>query len=155
MSSGRRVPPDKWRPERIEKVEQVFDYLAGHPDGATGDEMAAWLEVSKSTIQRVVHDLRIVLGGTDSITVTCEALGLPTEPHTYRLVGNLEDATGWLSARILEQEVRLETIEYSTASLVTGSDGRTLEGKKARKIHRTLKYLREELAEIGSDDSLF
>lgn len=147
--SARHIPPNEWRTSRIEKVDQAFDLLVAAPDGLTSRELADALGVSAGIAQRVVHDLRLVLGGTDVMTVVTEIEGLSNEPHTYRLVGSYDEARGWFSGRVGDLEARLTTIEYSAKAIAKSADGRTVEGRKAVKMERTLTYLREELAEIG------
>ena len=148
--SARHIPPDEWKASRIDKMNRAFDYLVAKPDGAVSTDLADHLDVTLSTARRVVHDLRLVLGGTDVITVVTEPQGVPNEPHIYKLVGNYEDARGWMANRIGDLEARLVTIEHSARSIATGADGRTVEGKKAVKVERTLRYLREELAEMDA-----
>lgn len=144
---SRHIPPDEWKSERIEKVNDAFDLLAAKTDGLLSTELADALETTRSTVSRVVHDLRLVLGGTDTITVVTEPTG-QSEPHRYRLVGNYEEARPWMTNRIGDLEARLETVEFSARAIANGADGRTKEFEKADKMQRTLKYLREELAAI-------
>ncbi len=142
--SDRHIPPDEWRLSRIAKVNAAFDLLVEGPQ--TGQELAKHLDVTVTTAQRVVHDLRLTLGNNDTITVMTNHQGRPNEPHLYELVGNYEDSIQWRKGRISDIEARLVTAEYSIMPIARGADGRTVEGKKAAKIERTLRYLREELA---------
>ena len=96
---------------------------------------------------QVVRRLRLVFAG-DDINLVCEPQML-REPWVYKLVGNVEDARSWSTNRISDIETRLETIQAVAESLTNATDGRTIEGRKARKIHRTLGYLIGELAEIA------
>ncbi len=145
--SARHIPPDEWRASRIEKVNLVFDLLV---EGAkTGGQLAEELDVTTSTIIRVVHDLRLILGGDDTIVVVSRPQG-QHEPHLYELVGNYQDSVEWRHGRISNLEARLRIDEYSMRAIARGSDKRTVDGKKADKIQRTLKYLREELADLDA-----
>ena len=145
--NSRHIPPDEWRTSRIEKVDQVFDLLV--EGSKTGQQLAVELDVTTSTVIRIVHDLRLVLGGDDTIVVVTRPQG-PHEPHLYELVGNYQDSVEWRHGRISHLEVRLLVDEYSMRAIARGSDKRTTDGKKADKIQRTLKYLREELADLDA-----
>ena len=143
--NSRHIPPDEWRSSRVEKVNMVFDLLV---DGSkTGQQLATELDVAATTVIRIIHDLRLVLGHDDTITVITEPQGLK-EPHLYTLVGNYEQSVQWRHGRISNIEARLRVDEYSMMSIARGTDKRTVDGKKAVKIERTLRYLREELAEM-------
>ena len=69
-------------------------------------------------------------------------------PWLYELTGNLEVARPWLTNRVGDLESRLETIESVANSLANATTRTTVEGKKARRIHRTISRLREDLADI-------
>ena len=143
--NSRHIPPDEWRSSRVEKVNMVFDLLV---DGSkTGQQLATELDVAATTVIRIIHDLRLILGHDDTITVITEPQG-PKEPHLYKLVGNYEQSVQWRHGRISNLEARLRVDEYSMRSIARGTDKRMTDGKKAVKIERTLRYLREELAEM-------
>ncbi len=63
--------------------------------------------------------------------------------------GDPEVARFWITNRIRDCETRLHTQECVAESIANNTDARSTEGKKARKIFRTLHFLREELAELG------
>lgn len=139
--------PDRWTDRRREAANNLFDFLADTMDRwVTRQEVADHLNMSPRSIDRVVRDVRILLGATDSITVAAR-----TNPGGYKLVGTYEDAREWVTGRLSDAEVRLESIRYSMQALVTGTDGRTMDGKKARLIEMTTRHLVEQLQAMDAD----
>lgn len=128
------------------RVNRLFDLLADSPEGLTWPEIAEAQDVSGTTARIDIRRLRLVFAD-DEINVVAVPQG-QNEKHRYKLVGNYEDARGWIAGRILDMESRLETVEAVSGSIVNAVDGRTFEGRKARKVNRTITYLREELAEM-------
>ncbi len=130
-----------------ELMDKLFDYLADRPDGATMDEIAAVLDVTHRKAKRVVRELRLFLGG-DSINLTADPQG-SGEPWLYRLVGDVDNARAWVANQWRHAESRLETMIAFTESLLNATDGRSLEGRKARVLNRHLVRAKEDLTEIG------
>jgi len=146
--NANQVPPNKWMQPRISKVDDLFDLLANHPQGVPASEISSQLGVGPSGARQIVRDLRIMLGADDTITVITEAVGLPNQPHVYKLVGTYDQARSWIANRVGDFTTRIETIQYSAAALVRGADKRTLDGRRVVLIELKLRHLLEELAEI-------
>lgn len=142
-------PPDKWTVGRIEKVNKVFDFLSNNLDRWTHRrEIAEVLDVKPGNIvDRVIRDLRMTLGAGDTITVVANPDG-----GGYRLVGTYDEARAWATGRVTDAETRLESIQYGMAPIVRATDGRTVEGRKARLIEMTTRHLVEQLAAISVED---
>jgi hypothetical protein len=131
---------------RAEQIAALFDFAADKPEGFTYIDVRATLGWQRDQFVKVARQLRLVFAD-DQINLVCEPQG-SCEPWRYKLVGNVEDARAWSSNRIGDIETRLETIKAVAETLTNATDGRTIEGRKARKIHRTLGYLIGELSEI-------
>ena len=130
------------------RADALFDFLADRPNGATVTDMRNEFGWGHGQTNQAIRALRKVLA-EDVINVVCE-------PHVhrgrwlYRLVGHPADSRFYVTNRLLDLEARLETQQYVTESLEHATDGRTVEGRKARKIARTLSYLQKELADIDA-----
>ncbi len=139
-------PPDKWKPTRVEQVNNLFDLLSNDTGWVTRQQIADYLEMSHKSVDRVVRDLRITLGVSDSITVVARI----NKGGGYRLVGRYEDAAPWATGRIADAETRIETLQFSMSSVVKATDGRTVEGKKARLVEMSMRHLLEQLLALDS-----
>ena len=124
----------------------LFDYAVAHPDGFTVDDVKSEFGWSADQTNRAARALRMILA-EDTINLVCDPSGQRTR-WRYRLVGNLEDAKPWASNRLRDIENRLETICGVAKSIAAATDGRSTEGRRARKIYKTLDYLHGELADI-------
>jgi hypothetical protein len=136
---------------RNEHAGQLFDFLVDHPEGVTWEDAAAafpWAR-HRSSFGVVVRRLRRTLGNDDEMTVVCDPRR-HRQSWLYRLVGDPSEADGWQANRIGDAEARLLTILDVSRSVARRSDGRTLVGKKARKIESTIGYLVGELADLES-----
>lgn len=133
-----------------EKLHQVYDMIREAPEGIRIDEIASEMGVTEVTARSYIRRLRLILGTTDEMNIACDPQG-QNEKWIYRLVGNLDDSEGWITNRLTDAETRLETIEAVSTSIVEATDGRTIEGRKARKIQRTVSFLMGELGDIEAD----
>lgn len=136
---------------RLRAVErdagELYDYAVDTPDGFTYRQACAKFGWSRKRFRQVVATVRTMLAG-DEITLVCESAGA-CEPWVYRLVGNYEDAEPWLKGRVGDLETRLRTIHNVSLPLVNATDGRTVDGRKARTVERSVRHLLENLADIG------
>lgn len=129
---------------REARRDMLFDYAVRHPAGFTNEDVMADEGWSLREFNDAVRDLRLFLGGFDDINLPCD----PTSGRdrwVYRLVGNLDDARGWITNRLGDTESRIRTQQAMMASIVTATDGRTSEGRKARVIETALRHLVEDL----------
>lgn len=130
----------------ITRAEQLFDYAISKPDGFTRPEACIDLEMTWPEFNSAVHRLRKILG-YDDITLVCDPAGM-RQPWTYRLSGELDSGSAWVSNRLRDSEARFTTIENVVKPLVSATDGRTTEGRRARVILRAVTRLREDLSDI-------
>jgi hypothetical protein len=134
--------------KRAERARQLYDYAVGKPEGFTYEEVERDLGWERVRFFGVVRELRLILGDDDEITLPCEPQG-PREPWLYRLVGNYDDVRPWVVNRLGDMEARIETLSAVAHTCARVTDARSIEGRKARKVSRTMDYLASELAEIG------
>jgi hypothetical protein len=131
-----------------DNVGELFDYAVSKPNGFTWADVVEDLEWSRPKVNMVIRQLRLVLGG-DDINLVAEPSGR-YQPWIYRLVGTYGEAREWLDNRIHDMESRLELIHSVASSVTRAADGRSVQGRKARKIERTVGYLLRELADIAA-----
>lgn len=137
--------------QRTLDANELFDYLAGpgNPKGVRLREIMDHFKWNRSRATEAIRSLRLILGDGDTINLVAD----PTEYREqwiYRLVGNYDDARWYIGNRIGDLEARLETQAGIAQSLETATDGRTVEGRKARMIRSTLSHLVEQLVLLDS-----
>jgi hypothetical protein len=140
---------DKKPRQRTLDANALFDYLAGNPNGIRLAGMMSHFKWNRAKATEAIRSLRLILGDGDSINLVAD----PTEhmgQWLYRLVGNYEDARWYVNNRIGDLEARLDTQVGIAQSLETATDGRTVEGRKARMIRSTLSHLVEQLRLLDS-----
>lgn len=137
-----------------DRVLRLFDQLVANPAGVTIEQIAEDQGCSLGKSNHIVRELRRRCGVSDTINLICEPDAADVRGRwIYRLVGKLDDAAYWLANRIGDAESRIRTIQAVTASLVAASDGRTVEGRRARVMNRALTRLIEDLDELsGASD---
>jgi hypothetical protein len=133
-------------PATVAQAGLLFDFAADKPDGFLATEACDEFGWSIHQFYRAARVLRKILA-TDSINLVCVQQGWG-EPKRYHLVGTLEKAGSWVSHRMRGVESQLETVLAVSTSLVNASDGRTIEGKKARLISRHVGRLVEDIGEL-------
>lgn len=131
-----------------DNVGELFDYAVSKPNGFTWSDATEDLEWSRPKFNLTVRQLRLVLGG-DDINLVAEPGG-HWEPYIYRLVGTYGEAREWLATRIRDMESRLELVHAVATSVTRAADGRSVQGRKARKIERTVGYLLRELGDMSA-----
>jgi hypothetical protein len=130
-----------------EKAGLLYDLAVSKPEGFTYRDVEDKYGWHRTNFVETVRVLRLMFAG-DRITLTCESQGF-RKPWLYKLVGTYDDARPWTSNRIGDLETRLETVHAVAETLTNATDGRTTEGRKVRKIERTINRLMEDLAEIA------
>lgn len=112
--------------------DALFDYLVSRPWGVTLDQIKSHLRTTTKNAESAVRDLRLWCDDTgDTINVICDNDGI--NPGNYRLAGG-SDARPWQRQRLKSMESQLETMVAVSSSVARGVDGRTTEGRKARRI---------------------
>jgi len=132
---------------REERRDSLFDLLVAMPEGVTVNEIGATLSIPLWRVNEVIRDLRLLLGDTDDINLVCTPQG-QQERWNYALVGNLDGAREWTANRVGDTASRIRTMQAVMRSVVSASDGRTLDGKRARVIERSLRRLIEDLDDL-------
>lgn len=131
------------------RAGRIYDALATAPDGLTIRQLARELGEKAWTLRPAIRVLRVMLadnGDTISVPAIKQGGGL----WKYKLVTGHEDTQEWVTNRVGDAETRMETIELTMLSVVQ-AETEAVDSKlyaKAKKIHRTLAYLRAELSEL-------
>jgi hypothetical protein len=133
---------------RENRRDELFDLLVALPDGVTVDDIKVALACSHRQANDAVHDLRLFLGSFDDVNLPANPNG-PRERWTYVLVGNLDGCREWMANRVGDTHSRIRTMQAMMASCVQASDGRTVDGKRARVIERALRRLLEDLDDLA------
>jgi hypothetical protein len=142
--------------KRAEKVDELWDFAAAHPDGFTWADIrkeCPWA-ADRSHFFAIVRALRITIGAEDTINLVCEPQG-SGELWLYRLVGTYDAARPWSANRLGDIESRLVTISGVSRSLVAATDGRSTDGRKSRLIAKVVDRLIEDLDEVIHGPRLF
>lgn len=135
------------RYNRDELLTQMWDLLVSRPGGVTIHEIAAALRTTRYYADGIVRSFRLLFGDTDSINLVCAPNG-SRQPWLYSLAGTYDGSSTWTGNRIGDAESRFETIIAIVRSIVTATDGRTIEGKRARIMLRALTRAQEDLADL-------
>lgn len=131
--------------------DELFDYATANPEGFTNEDFMAARDVSLERFKTAAKNLRKTFED-DTINLVCDPAG-DGGRWIYRLVGTFKEAKPWIKNRLDDTESRLVTINSVATSSVNGSDGRTLEGRRARLIEKTTRRLIEDLVELKDHES--
>lgn len=130
-------------PAREGRRDSLFDYACDNPAWTVDDVMNEF-DWYKRQVDQAIHDLRGFLGEYDEVNVVCVPQG-SRERHLYSLVGNLDGAREWTTGRIRDTETRIRTISAIASSVVSATDGRSIDGRKVRLMDVKLRHLIEEI----------
>lgn len=128
-------------------AEALYDYAVSQPEGFTNVDFMAEHNVTLDEFNRAVNKLRSILA-TDTITLICDP-GDARSPWIYRLVGQVDEGSPWVQNRLRDAESRFTTMSHVAATLVNATDGRSLDGRRARLMQKALTRLKEDLDEIA------
>lgn len=124
-------------------AELLFDLAVRRPDGFTWPEACDEFGWSKGQFEDAKVALRRMLAD-DTVNFPCNSR--PKLKWLYKLSGTWTDGLQpWTTNRLDDVQTRLLSIEHIAQSAVAATDGRTADGRKARIVHTTLRYLREQL----------
>lgn len=134
--------------------EVLFEILVDNPQGLTIDEMQVLMHATYQVVRKAINDLRAYLGEYDEFNLICNPQG-GGERWLYELVGDYDGMRPWAANRVMDTETRLRTQASVSGAVVRGTDGRSIEGKKARLMHRSLTRLVEDLDTLALDGTLW
>lgn len=137
---------------KAELVDKLGDFALDHPEGWTISEAASGLKWPKHKVRQVIRDLRDLFGEDKDVNLVCEPDGWGE--WVYRLTGKLDEARWWISNRIADSDRRIRTILAVNRSIVAATDGRTIEGKRARLTVKYLERLVEDLSDLDGSKVL-
>lgn len=136
---------------RKQRRDNLFDLAVAAPDGFTVENAMDVLGLTHPQANTAIRDLRRFLGESG------DTINLPADPQSkgdrwlYRLVGSLNEVRGWVMNRVRDTESRLRTMQAMMSSIVAATDGRSIEGRKARVMDKALRRLVEDLDELAAD----
>jgi hypothetical protein len=134
---------------RDDRMTELFDYLVLSPQGVTIGDMIDHLDCNRSRAETAIHDLREFLGQADVANLTCTPNG-SRQQWLYHLETKLDEHKEWIANRTGDFESRLRTMLAMLSSVISGTSSRTLEGKRARVMHRQITRLLEDLQEMDT-----
>lgn len=130
-------------------IEALFDYAIAHPDGFSKYDFGREHNLSRDQVDTAIKRLRGILAD-DTITLICEPDGA-NQPWVYRLVGKVDGASPWAQNRLGDAETRFVTLSSVARALVNATDGRTIEGRRARAMHKAFARLKEDLDDLSQE----
>lgn len=130
--------------------KDLVGYLTEHPEGSTIEDLAEALGTSLDGARRAVQRLRIELGANQEVNLICNPAG-QRQRWLYFLVGTVDEAKPWATNRRRDSETRLRTQQAIWTSVAAATDGRTVEGRKARRAQKAMTRLLEDFAEIEEE----
>lgn len=135
---------------------KVYDLLADAPEGLTMEDIAEQLSMPRDAIRRAVRAARMTLSDADTLFILAEPQGA-RQPWRYRLVdgGTLVDFedSAWVPNRVKDSQSRVALLAAAMAVAVRATDGRSIEGRKARTMERQLRHLTEDLEGIDLEQN--
>lgn len=140
---------EKKQTKRSKFEGALFDYATGKPDGFTNVQAMRDLGLKLYEFNKAKRDV-VLAFEDDSCTLICEPNG-KGQPWVYRLVGDWDGAEPWATNRSKDLSGRLRTCAAMAQSIVQGTDGRTPEGKSARRFARRVTFLRDESLDLAED----
>lgn len=140
--------PGRRRRQLDDEAGLLYDFAVDHPRGFIYEDAKDKFGWHYSRFIKVVRHLRQILSA-DEITLTATPQG-QHERWLYMLVGTYDAARPWATNRVGDLETRLDTIHGVANTLTNATDGRSVEGKKARLIERTIRHLMENLNDLAA-----
>lgn len=128
-------------------MDKVSRALEETPDGLTTPELAAATGIGETNLSGIVGDLRRVFAEDDSINVIT-FIG-NDGAWRYKLVGDVDSESEWFMQWMRKRaRSTLSTTSGVFDSLAMGLDGRTAEGRWAKRVNRQLVAMVAELDDL-------
>jgi len=135
-------------PARARRRDDLILLMIAQQSGQTVDDMMVALGCDHPQVNEAIRDVRLWLGDFDEVNLICDPQGTG-QRWLYRLVGTLDEMRPWAANRVADSASRIRTMASMLASVVSATDGRSIEGRKARVMERSLRRLVEDLDVIG------
>lgn len=132
---------------RAARANALFDFLAGTPHAVTRAQMMDALGCSLSSVDVAIRDVRIALGGDDTINLVAN-VAPGSAPWLYELTGDPEVARFWQVNRLVDLITRARTMAAVAASIRRSLDARTIDGRKAKILAVALSRAIEDLDDL-------
>jgi hypothetical protein len=133
-----------------ERAVALFDYALTQPDDFAMFDALMALDMTRAQFCRAVSDIRKV-AAENNYTMVCRRGRF--NQHRYRLVQRYAEMVEWVQGRQGSIGAQLETVEGALSVAVNNSDGRTGDGRRARRSLRLVSFLREELQDMDAVDA--
>lgn len=134
-------------PHRAALAGQLFDHLVAH-SSSTMPEMCRALGRRERITEQAIRDLRAILGTGDTINVVATPNGRG-QPWRYELAACSMPSKWWESNRVVDLHSRVETVRSVVTSMLTGLDGRTVDGRGQRLFKAALDNILTTLDAIA------
>lgn len=129
-------------------IERLADFAFANLDGFDYKDVEAELGWQRPYFFKVARYFRLTYG-TAEMNLVCEPPGgRMSKPHIYRLTGETQQIQAYGRSRIPDLVSRVETLQQVAVSAVNATDGRSREGRIARRVERHMTRLHEDLADI-------
>lgn len=113
-------------------------------------EIAQHIGVSSDLAEEIIAYHRLTLSGDTALVHEQPTQG----DHWYVVTGDPEKITRWVRVRLRDGDSRMRTILEVARVAVRVTDGRTGEGKRARRFVKHVGRLIEDIDEILADETL-
>ena len=130
------------------RMNAMYDFAVEQPEGFTVEEAMAALDLTHAQANKAIRDVRLTFAD-DEINLVCDPQGRG-DRWLYRLVGTIEAGSPWVANRNRDLDSRLHTIYAVSTSLARAADGRTVIGRRAKRVQLVIGRLIEDLAEIAT-----
>lgn len=99
---------------------------------------------------KIARQFRLTYGSADMNLVCERPGGRADRPHVYRLTGDVVQIQAYGASRIPDLVARVDTLQQVAASAVNATDGRSREGRIARRVARHMTRLQEDLVDLSA-----
>lgn len=137
----------------VEKVtDECPDIYTLHAHACAAVEGATLAEVSNA----IRWARERFAEGSGEFNVVCVPLsGVPaTSRFRYALVSSQEAAEPWVRIRVNDATARITTLVNVLGPVVRATDGRSLDGRRARLIETGVRHIQENLENLVADAGL-
>jgi hypothetical protein len=126
------------------RITQLVTYISDNPDGVTVDGMQAELGLDYSTTRKLIHAVRIYLRDS-GFDLCCNPSTIRRGRWIYYFTGDWQEGNQWLSFRLRDTQGRIKTVEAVMTALFSKLDGRSSEGRAAKRCLISVRHLEENL----------
>lgn len=130
-------------PNRQKQMTHLFDLLVANPDGVTVDEIVDGLGLRRGSVRLLIRMFRREFASQD-VNLVCDRPAGGGQ-WLYRLVGDPTEAAPWVAYRRRSLDGQFVTFLAVVESLANATDGRSVDGRKARALLLHLTRAKQDL----------